>query len=419
MRWSDPDWGAQRGAGGGIARRWRHAALLFFANADINRLAVHTTLHTLAWALSGAFWTVFLLRAGVPATGIFLAVAGILVLRLALRPLVLVSLPRLGARPTLILGTFLTALQYPALALVHGPGPALVLCCIVTAFGSVFYWTCYHAFFAALGDAENRGSQLGARQALVSFGCVIGPAIGGTVLAGFGPWAAFGASTVIEIAATIPLLKCPEPVFLRQAPAGAFTAARAGVVLFFTDGWIVNCSAMAWDIIAFRALATRYDAFGWLLAAAALSGAFGGLIWGRFIDLGHARRAVWVNLLVFSATLLFKALCGGSEILVVAAATTATLLGALYTPSLMTAVYNESKASPCPLRFQFAAEGGWDIGGALACLAAAAIAALGAPAALPLVILMGIPGAALQALLLNARYTAQARAMAFGPAPTP
>jgi hypothetical protein len=32
----------------------------------------------------------------------------------------------------------------------------------------------------------------------------------------------------------------------------------------------------------------------------------------------------------------------------------------------MTPVYNEAKNSPCSLRFQFAAEGGWDAGGALA-----------------------------------------------------
>jgi hypothetical protein len=31
-------------------------------------------------------------------------------------------------------------------------------------------------------------------------------------------------------------------------------------------------------------------------------------------------------------------------------------------PTLMTAVYNQAKRSPCVLRFHIAAEGGWDVG---------------------------------------------------------
>ncbi|HEY0105843.1 MAG TPA: hypothetical protein VGB91_07135, partial [Rhizomicrobium sp.] len=34
----------------------------------------------------------------------------------------------------------------------------------------------------------------------------------------------------------------------------------------------------------------------------------------------------------------------------------------LYVPTLMTAVYNQAKRSPCVLRFHIASEGGWDIG---------------------------------------------------------
>jgi hypothetical protein len=52
---------------------------------------------------------------------------------------------------------------------------------------------------------------------------------------------------------------------------------------------------------------------------------------------------------------------------------------ALYTPTMMTAVYNLSKRSPCVLRFHIAAEGGWDVGGATGCLLAAGLIWAGAP----------------------------------------
>lgn len=381
--------------------------MTYLANPDVNRLAAHSTLHQLAWSVSGVFWSVFLLRAGVAPAGILVASAGILVLRFALRPVVLLVVSAIGLRRTLALGTLLSALQYPVLALVHGPGPELVLFCVVSAIGGVFYWTCYHAFFAALGDVEHRGRQLGARQALSAIAGVLGPGAGGVALATFGPWAAFGASALIEIAAAIPLLGVTEPRFARAAPRDAYRSAKTGFHLFMTDGWIVCCSAIAWDLFAFRALAARYDAFGGVIAGAALAGALGGMVLGRFIDAGHAQRAAWLNAAAVSAILVFKSLSGDDPVSVAVTATVAAILGGLYIPTLMTAVYNAAKGSPCPLRFQFGAEAGWDVGGSLASAAAAAACAWGVP--LQAVILLALPGVAVQARLLNGRYRARGR----------
>jgi hypothetical protein len=71
----------------------------------------------------------------------------------------------------------------------------------------------------------------------------------------------------------------------------------------------------------------------------------------------------------------------------------------------MTAIYNEAKASPCPLRFHFAAEIGWDVGGSLACLAAAALCAYGV--SLQAVIVLALPMVAVQIFLLDASYAAR------------
>jgi DHA1 family inner membrane transport protein len=376
----------------------------FFSNADINRLAAHHALHQLGFSIAGAFISAFLLRAGLPPAEIFLAFAGILGLRFALRPLVLTVVPVLGGRRTLVLGTLLFALQYLPLARVDGIGPALVLWIAVAALGEVFYWTCYHAFFAALGDRAARGRQLGVRQALLALANIAGPAAGGAMLAAFGPWAAFGTAAAVTAAAVIPLRGVAAPAVLRQAPAGAFRAARSGVLLFMSDGWIVVSSAVAWDMAAFR-----YDAFGGVLALAALAGAVGSLVLGRVIDQGHARRAVLVNAIGLAAVVLLKALSAASPPLVLVAASIAAAFGGFYIPVLMTAVYNAAKASPCALRFHFAAEGGWDIGGVAACLAAAAVLAAGAP--LSAAILLALPAIPLQALLLRRSHLRGAAAV--------
>ena len=217
-----------------------------------------------------------------------------------------------------------------------------------------------------------------------------------------GPWAAFGVAGAIEFVAIVPLLVVIEPPIEPTAPLGAFPFYKRGVLLLGSDGWIYCSSAFAWGLIMFQGLGARYDAFGGTLAAAALAGALSGLAFGRFIDRGHARRVTWVNAVTLAGTLIAKAICGSDPISVIAVAIGTTALGGLYVPSLMTAIYNEAKASPCPLRFHFAAEIGWDVGGSLACLAAAAFCAYGL--SLQAVIMLALPMVAIQAFLLDASY---------------
>ena len=81
----------------------------FFANRDINHLAAHFALVSLAWSLAGIFFTVFLIRAGLLPAQIFLFAAAILALRFALRPLVVIVASTIGLRRTLIFGTLLSA----------------------------------------------------------------------------------------------------------------------------------------------------------------------------------------------------------------------------------------------------------------------------------------------------------------------
>jgi DHA1 family inner membrane transport protein len=376
--------------------------MTFFRNRDLNHLVVHATLHTLAWGFCGLFSAVFLLRVGLSLPEVFLAFAAILASRLVLRPLVLVLAPALGLRRTLIFGTLLYAFEFPVLAFVHGVGWALGLFCAVTAFGQVFYWTTYHAYFAALGDAKMRGSQVAEREMLGALSGILGPAAGGLMLAELGPWPAFLAAFAIEIAAIVPLCFVSEPPIARALPGSLYGSAKIGIWLFFSDGWICSTSVTGWSIVMFRAAGARFDTFGGLLAAAALAGALSGMLLGRFIDLGHARRLTFVNAAVLAGSLTIKSICGEEPVSVILVAICTTLLGGLYIPTLMTAVYNEGKASACPLRFQFAAEGGWDAGGSLVCLISAAFCAADLP--LQSVILLALPMVAVQTRLLTASY---------------
>lgn len=390
---------------------------MYFANRAVNRLAAHTTLVQLAWCMSGAFFGVYLLRAGLAPATLFLATAGVLALRFVLRPLVLVVAPHLGLRYALIIGTLLAAVQYPMVGLVHGTGSMLVAFCAVGALAGVFYWPCYHTFFAALGDAEYRGGQVGVRQVLMGVAAVLGPVAGGLLLTTYGPWPAFSAATAIQMLAAVPLFSVPEPPVARQSPRGAYASSWRGVRLFAADGWMLGAATLAWDITMFRALQSHFGQFGGVLALAALAGALGSFVLGRVIDRGHARRVILFNTVALSIGVLLRTFCATTPAAVTAVALATTMLGGMYTPVLMAAFYNAAKASPCPFRFQFAAEGGWDFGGAGVSLLAATLCGIGATP--QITILLALPAVAAQAWLLARTYRLQPAAgpARFSPAP--
>ena len=90
--------------------------MAFFRNTTVNLLNLHYSVHALAISGGGAFFAVFLLKAGVPVPGVLLAMAAILIGRFAIRPAVLPLGRRYGLKPLVIAGTIVTALQYPLLA---------------------------------------------------------------------------------------------------------------------------------------------------------------------------------------------------------------------------------------------------------------------------------------------------------------
>src|SRR4029077_13920642 len=133
------------------------------------------------------FMLAVLLRAGLSIPAALSAMAAIMAIRFVLRPIILPLSRRFGLRRLLIAGTVGLAVQYPLLAEVEGLGGALAAFCFILAFGDILYWPAYNAYFAEIGDAEHRGHQIGAREALSSVAGIVAPLLGAWALVTFGP----------------------------------------------------------------------------------------------------------------------------------------------------------------------------------------------------------------------------------------
>ena len=376
--------------------------MAFFRNNTVNLLNLHYGLHSLALSGSGAFFAVFLLKSGVPAPAVLASLAAILLGRLVIRPSVLVLAKRFGLRPLLIAGTIATGLQYPLLAEVQGVGPALFVLCAVSSVGDTFYWTTYHAYFASLGDAEHRGHQVGAREAVAAAVGIVGPLATGWALTALGPRVAFGATAVVMLLAALPIVWTPN-VAVASRVFGALKASVPGALLFAADGFCAAGFVFVWQIALFLSLGESFSAFGGAMALAAVVGGLSGLFLGRVIDAGHGARAIWIALAAIVVTTVLRAVSYGNAPFAVIANAAGALVSCLYIPALGTAIYNQAKHSPCALRFHIAAEAGWDLGGASALLIAAGLLALGAP--IGTCILLSLLGAVASFILMRRYFT--------------
>ncbi len=375
--------------------------MAFLRNDAINRVNLHTGIQALAQGAGGIFFLVFLLRAGISVPLVLVAMAGVVTGRFVLRPAILPLAIRFGIKPLLIFGTLTLALQYPLLAMVDGVGPMLLALIVVVAVGDVFYWPSYHAYFAALGDTEQRGQQVGAREALAAVVGVVAPLIGAWALVTIGPGITFSAVGVVQVLAVIPLVGVAN-VPVKQAAPGAFRAARLTVALLTIDGWFMSGFFFVWQIALFVALGGNIPAYGGAMALAGLFGAGGSLALGRTIDLGHGRRAVTIGYGVTILIIVLRAASVGSPWLAVVANALGALAMPLFVPGIGTAMYNMAKASPCALRFNMASEGGWDVGCFFGCLAAAAFYHYGL--SLSVGILQGVPACVVIVWLLRRYY---------------
>ena len=373
-----------------------------FANAAINRLQVHAGLRHLSDSIGAGFAAVFLLKQGFSPAAVFLTFAAMFATRFALRGLVITTAARIGLRRTLIVATPLYSLQFLALAQIAGPGAWVGVYVAVAALGDVFYWTVYHTVYACAGQEHDRGRQLGAREIISQTAAIAGPIAGGAALSLGGPGLAFGLAFAIGATGVLPLFGIGEVRPALQRPPGVWPSARGSFLLFATDGWIVKGSRMAWSLAVFQALGERYDAFGAALSGAALAGAVAVFAFGRSIDRGHGYHAVLTGGLCLGAIIFLQALTSRDAMLASLVLIAGAALGNLYMAGLMTTIYGDAKAAPCPLRFTYYAEGGWDTGATAACLVCAGMMAFGWP--LAAAILLGLPAAAVQTLVLLPRF---------------
>jgi hypothetical protein len=357
----------------------------YFGNRSVNLIYMHAGLQAFASYGGEAFAFIYLLKAGISAPVVLLAIAVMFGSRMFFRMAVLPLVRRVGMRRALVFAILAEAATYPILSQVTGTGPLLVGYLALWAFSSSLYWTTYHSYVAMLGDNHLRGAQTSAVEMIGMVMGIVAPAVTGLLLTMFSPIVAFGVVGLAMAASTLPVLAGPDPAVADVAEMQEETK-RAARAILFADGLRTGCFHFAWLIALFLTLGSSYAAFGGAMALTGLAGALAALFLGRAIDLGKGLGAVRIGFAVLGVAAVARVVGWPVPVWALAANVAAAVAWPLYATAFNARVYNLARQSPCALRFHIVAEGGWDMGTCLSCLAAAGLLWAGFSFHLPLAI---------------------------------
>jgi MFS transporter, DHA1 family, inner membrane transport protein len=347
-----------------------------FVNRRFNLIYVHAALQAFTSYGGEAFAFVYLLKAGISVPVVLLSIGGLFGSRLVFRMLVLPLAKRMGLRNALILGILLEGSAYPLLSQVTEADALLVAYLGVWAVSSSIYWTTYHAYVVLIGDGEHRGAQVSAMEFVGTFMGIIAPITTGLLLTWFAPIIAFSVVGLAMAASAIPLLFLPNLKIAPDADMPQETRRLARLVMF-TDGLRAGAFYFTWLIALFITLGSSFAAYGGALSLAGIAGAAAGLFVGRSIDLGKGRRAAQIGFAVVAVAILARAFGYPYPWSAVLANAMAAVAMPIYGTAFGARVYALAQHSPCPLRFHIIAEGGWDLGTAMACFTSAGLIYLG------------------------------------------
>ena len=285
----------------------------FFATKltrQVRELYLSATMVNFAGAMVAIFEPIYLYKQGFSLNQVLYFYLVIYVLYLFVIPLGAKFSRRFGYEKAILVSTPFLALYYISLFLIPVNQIFIVIAILAFTIQKSFYWPGYHADFARFGKEKERGREVSNILAITSAVWIIGPFLGGIIIATLGFKILFIVATVIILASNIPLLATPEKfkpstfsyidnfkrLFARENRRNLFGYIGFGEELI---GMVI------WPIFIFT-IVSSFVSIGSLVALATLTTTIILLFVGRMVD-GETqqRRSILKIGAVFKSTVWF------------------------------------------------------------------------------------------------------------------
>lgn len=343
-------------------------------NRNTSLLNLHTGFQRMSNKVFEVFSAIYFLDQGISFPVVMLVFAGSYIGRLFMRPTAVHIIYRYGLRRSVIFGTTFSAGLFLLYPMIDGVNGWLVLFSVYLAFQDIAYWLPYHAFYALAGENETRGKQLAIQGILINCMQVLVPLAGGILahLVGFN--ALYTAALLAMLLAVVPLFYTTDihpgaEINLRQAIR---KIDLHGLFMAIGYGFYNNGGSMLWTIVIYLAVGNLV-AFGGLITYELLVGTVLAWVVGHYIDKGHSKPIAITGIAILIISVLLQALWGTSVTHILIINAIIAFGTALFALPYWSATYNLAHNGISTLWYHFFAESGWDIGGAMACLLAAAL----------------------------------------------
>jgi DHA1 family inner membrane transport protein len=337
-------------------------------------LTLHYVVRSLAMSLAGGFVGAYLLRLGFSLATAIAIYAVLYLTRFAIRFGAVPVIRRLRVRRSLLLGASLGGVQFVPLVFAERP-IWLAIWVLTVCVGDCVYFPVYHAASAVCGGNGRRGRQMAERLFSGTAISILGPLVGGALLADAGPAAGFGVASLVFLSSVLPLVRMGD-VDVGRLPNIAEAARvvdRVGLATVVADGWLSAGTSIAWSMILFTSLGSSFGAFGTANALAAIVGALVGLLCGERIDHGQSQRLLWLITMGLVAGVGLRAGVHWNVQLAPVANAVGAAMAGVYSPLLMSAVYDRAKRTGEAYHFHLCAEAGLDVGMIFGCLTVATL----------------------------------------------
>lgn len=375
--------------------------MAYFANHAMNLLNVHYCIRAAGQEMANLFALSYLYKQGMSLAAVCYTYTLFFSVRLVFRPLVVRLCAKKGVHFCLVAGACLFAVRYLTLIGVSGVNFWVFAFLVVSGFTEAFYWAPYHAYFGVIGAKEDRGSNIGVREAFSALISVVAPVCGGFLL-NINRILAFSFSSLLILLSIYPLMLAPEiPLPKRLNRQECKACDKTGFRFFFADG-IFSQPISVWPLVVFMMLSENYGEFGLILGLAAVFKAAGNMVFGRLIDCGKGLMMCYIGYGLHIAVALVRIFFARTIPVVVGCDFFIAIAYCFSLSSFMTPVYNSVKKSAHPLYFMYYAEKGWDFSGAFIMLAAGTLAHFGPD--LRYILFFTIIGAAAQIALVRRYY---------------
>ncbi len=257
--------------------------------SQVRELFVATAILDLATAMVMIFEPIYLYRQGYGLRGVMLFYLGVYVLYFFLMPLGAKFAKNKGFEKSIFIGTVFQVVLYGALLAIQYFPSAVIIAVFCYALQKTFFWPGYHADFAWYGQKDEWGKEIGNMIVISSVVYIIGPFLGGLILALSGFTILFVVVSVLILMSNIPLLITRE-----QFEPSEFSYWRAYRRLFRAENRRKFISYIGfgeelivltvWPIFIYLAVQDNLFSVGGLIALSTLATSVAVLYIGRLTD---------------------------------------------------------------------------------------------------------------------------------------